>query len=91
MIQINHPDPAHITTVCGYDPRGNLIMSTDANPHTTQSAFRRPESRTETLLSDTLTQARNYDAAGNLTSLTDDNGHTTTYTYDAMNPAEQAT
>jgi YD repeat-containing protein len=50
VIQINHPDPSHNTTAYTYDGKGNLITSTDANTHATQTGFHAlSQLKTETL------------------------------------------
>jgi YD repeat-containing protein len=66
----------------GYDPNGNLLSSTDANGHITQTPFNALNEHTSTALPDgTLTETRTYDYAGDLVSLLHFNGKTTTYTY----------
>src|SRR5205814_8235054 len=39
VVQANHPDSAHNTTVYVYDPHGSLTIVTDANSHTTTTLF----------------------------------------------------
>ena len=69
-----------------YDPNGNLISTTDAKGHITQTPFNALNEQTSTALPDgTLTETRTYDYAGNLFSLLNFNGKTTAYGYDPLN------
>jgi RHS repeat-associated protein len=86
VIQSNHPDSAHNTTLYSYDALGNLATTTDANGHQSLRTFNAlRELVTQAFPSGTSAQTSTYDAAGNVLSITDFKGKTTTYTYDARN------
>jgi YD repeat-containing protein len=86
VVQANHPDPAHNTTVDAYDPHGNLMTLTDANSHTTTTLFDLLDRRSSlTLPSGGPAATSTYDIAGNQLTFTDFLGKTTTYSYDGVN------
>ena len=72
-----------------YDADGNQTSSTDANTHTSTSAYNLLDRKTSTTIprSSSLNETTNwiYDASGNTASQTDPASRITVYTYDADN------
>lgn len=86
VMQVNHPDPAHNTTIYTYDNLGDLATWNDANGHQNRQAFDIfGELIAQTYPAGGPSETNSYDPAGNLASVTDFKGKTTTYSYDALN------
>jgi RHS repeat-associated protein len=86
LIQANHPDSAHNTTLYSYDALGNPATTTDANGHQSRYTFNAlSELVTQVFPADASSLTSTYDPAGNVLSITDFKGKTTTYSYDALN------
>jgi len=86
VVQANHPDSAHNTTIYAYDPHGSLTTVTDANSHTTTTQFDLLDRQSSLTLPGGGSGATStYDLFGNRLTLTDSIGKTTTYGYDGVN------
>jgi RHS repeat-associated protein len=75
-------DPPVVTLA--YDPRGNLITTTDPNGHASTASVNGEGQITGMTDATGRATTYSYDSIGNRTSATDAAGHVTTFAYDAL-------